>query len=63
MDRRAEHLDREGLARRQGQRVLVARDLLDTLRTRELNDAAMKIVGETGLVYRPSADGEHVAGI
>jgi type IV secretory pathway VirD2 relaxase len=63
MDRRAEHLNGEGLARRQGQRVLFARNLLDTLRTRELNDAAGKIVAETGLVYRPSAEGEHVAGI
>jgi type IV secretory pathway VirD2 relaxase len=63
MDRRAEHLTGEGLARRQGQRVLFSRNLLDTLRTRELNDAAGKIVAETGLVYRPSAEGEHVAGI
>jgi hypothetical protein len=63
MDRRAEHLNREGLARRQGQRVLFARNLLDTLRTRELNDAAGKIVAQTGLVHRPSEEGEHVAGI
>ena len=33
MDRRAEHLAGEGLARRQGQRVLFARNLLDTLRS------------------------------
>jgi hypothetical protein len=63
MDRRAEHLAGEGFARRQGQRVLFARNLLDTLRTRELNDTTGKIAAETGLVYRPSAEGEHVAGI
>ncbi len=63
MDRRAEHLAGEGFARRQGQRVLFARNLLDTLRTRELNDTAGKIAAETGLVYRPSATSEHVAGI
>ena len=63
MDRRAEHLAGEGLARRQGQRVLFARNLLDTLRKQELNDAAGKLAAETGLVYRPSAEGEHVAGI
>jgi hypothetical protein len=63
MDRRAEHLAGEGLARRQGQRVLFARNLLDTLRRQELNDAARKLAAETGLVYRPSAEGEHVAGI
>ncbi|MGJ4963369.1 relaxase/mobilization nuclease domain-containing protein [Bradyrhizobium sp. HKCCYLRH3061] len=63
MDHRAEHLTGEGLARRQGQRVVFARDLLNTLRGRELNDATGKIVAETGLVYRPSAEGDHVAGI
>ena len=63
MDRRAEHLAGEGFARRQGQRVLFARNLLDTLRRRELGAAAGKIAAETGLTYHPSATGEHVAGI
>lgn len=63
MDRRVEHLAGEGLARRQGQRAIFARDLLDTLRKRELSDAARKFAVETGLVYRPSAEGERVAGI
>jgi type IV secretory pathway VirD2 relaxase len=63
MERRVEHLASEGLARRQGQRVIFSRDLLNTLRSRELNDAAGKITAETRLVYRPSAEGEHVAGI
>jgi type IV secretory pathway VirD2 relaxase len=63
MDRRVEHLVSEGLARRQGQRVVFARDLLNTLRSRELSDATGKIAAETGLVYRSSAEGEHVAGI
>jgi type IV secretory pathway VirD2 relaxase len=63
MDRRAEHLAGEGFARRQGQRVLFARNLLNTLRTRELNETTGKIAAETGLVYRPSAEGEHVTGI
>jgi type IV secretory pathway VirD2 relaxase len=63
MDRRAEHLAGEGFARRQGQRVLFARNLLDTLRAREMGAAAGKIAAETGLTYHPSATGEHVAGI
>jgi hypothetical protein len=63
MDRRVEHLAGEGLARRQGQRVMFSRDLLDTLRRRELNHAAGKIAAESRLVYRPSPEGEHVAGI
>jgi type IV secretory pathway VirD2 relaxase len=63
MDRRAQHLTGEGFARRQGQRVVFARNLLDTLRRRELGAAAGKIAAETGLVHRPSAEGEQVAGI
>jgi hypothetical protein len=63
MDRRAEHLTGEGLARRQGQRVIFARELIDTLRRRELRAAAGKIAAETGLVHRSSAKGEHIAGI
>ena len=63
MDRRAEHLAGEGFARRQGQRILFARNLLDTLRRRELGAAAGKIAAETGLTYHRSATGEHVAGI
>ena len=63
MDRRVEHLTGEGLVRQQGQRVIFARDLIDTLRRRELIDAARKIATDSRLVYRPSTQGEHVAGI
>ena len=63
MERRVDHLVEEGLARRQGQRVVFARDLLDTLRRRELDGASSKLAAETGLAHRPSADGEHVAGV
>lgn len=62
VDARVEHLVSEGLARRQGQRVVFARDLLDTLRQRELEGAASRLAAETGLEYRPSAPGEHVGG-
>src|SRR5882724_9501144 len=63
MDRRVEYLAGDGLARRQGPRVIFARDLLDTLRGRELDFAAKKIFAETGLVYRPSAEGEPIQGV
>jgi type IV secretory pathway VirD2 relaxase len=63
MDRRINHLVEEGLVRRQGQRVVFARNLLNTLRQRELDEASAKLAAETGLVHRPSAEGEHVAGI
>ena len=63
MDRRVDHLIEEGLARRQGQRVVFARDLLDTLRRRELDGVSSKLAAETGLAHRSSAEGEHVAGV
>ncbi|SEP50285.1 Type IV secretory pathway, VirD2 components (relaxase) [Rhodospirillales bacterium URHD0017] len=63
MDRRVNHLVEEGLARRQGQRVVFARDLLNTLKQQELNEVSARLAAETGLVHRPSAEGEHVAGI
>jgi type IV secretory pathway VirD2 relaxase len=62
MGQRVDHLVEEGLAQRQGQRIIFARDLLNTLRRRELDDAVAKLSTETGLVHRPSAAGEHVAG-
>jgi type IV secretory pathway VirD2 relaxase len=63
MERRVDHLVEEGLARRQGQRVVFARDLLDTLRRREVNQVSSKLAIETGLPHRPSAEGEHVGGV
>ena len=63
MDRRIDHLVEQDLARRQGQRVVFARDLLDTLRRRELDDAVTRLSAETGLAHRPSAEGEHVSGV
>jgi hypothetical protein len=62
MERRVGHLVSEGLARRQGQRVVFAQDLINTLRRRELDAAAAKLGDETGLTHRPSAEGEYIAG-
>lgn len=63
MDARTDHLAREGLARRFGERTAFDRGLLDTLRRRELDAVGAKIAGETGLAYRPTAPGEKVAGV
>ncbi len=63
MDRRIEHLAQQGMAERQGQRVMFARDLINTLRRQELDGAASKLSAETGLAHRPSTEGEHVSGI
>jgi type IV secretory pathway VirD2 relaxase len=63
MERRADHLIDHDLAARQGQRVVFARDLLNTLRRRELDSAAARLSAETGLTHHPSTEGEHVAGV
>ncbi len=63
LERRTAHLVSEGLARRQGQRVIFARDLLDTLRQRELGKAGERLAAETGLPARTATEGEHVTGI
>ena len=62
MDERTDHLVREGLARRYGDRVVFQRGLLDTLRRRELDAAGAEIAGRTGLAYRPTSPGDRVAG-
>ena len=63
MQQRADFLEEQGLAQRRSQRVILARNLLGTLRNRELAQAAKDIAAETGLEHRPVADGQRVAGI
>ncbi|HCF3084948.1 TPA: relaxase/mobilization nuclease and DUF3363 domain-containing protein [Pseudomonas aeruginosa] len=63
MQQRADFLVEQGLAERQGRRVILARNLLATLRNRELAQAAREIAVETGLEHRPVRDGQRVTGI
>jgi len=63
LERRADHLIAEGLATRTGRGVTFARDLLATLRKRELDVANAKLQAETGLMFRTSAEGETVSGV
>jgi type IV secretory pathway VirD2 relaxase len=63
MNGRVEHLVGQGLARRQGQRVIFARDLLDTLRRRELEAIAARMSSTAGLPYHSTMEGESVAGV
>ena len=60
---RSDFLVEQGLAERRGTRVILARNLLSTLRGRDLGKAAQEIASETGLTHRPMVDGQHVAGI
>jgi type IV secretory pathway VirD2 relaxase len=62
MQARAEHLADEGLGRRQGLRIMLQRDLLNTLRRRELDAVGEKLSAETGLPHVKAAAGEHVSG-
>jgi len=62
LDARAEHLAREGLAERQGQRILLQRNLLATLRQREVDAVGERLSAETGLPHRPARAGEHLNG-
>jgi type IV secretory pathway VirD2 relaxase len=62
LDRRAEYLVKQGLARRRGQRIVFARDLVDTLRCQEVSAVGEKLASETGRPFRNSAAGEYVSG-
>lgn len=62
MEARTGRLEAEGLVRRQGSRVIVAKDLIDTLKSRDLDDAAAAIARRTGLEHRPSAVSDSVSG-
>ena len=59
---RAEHLVTEGLAVHRMGRIVLARDLLDTLRSRELATACEAIAARTGLAHRPLTEGQAVSG-
>lgn len=63
MEARAEHLVEEGLARREGQRVIFARNLLATLRQRELDALGQRLSTETAMPFQKAGEGEYVAGV
>ena len=63
MDRRVDYLLEQDLARPQGRRIIFARDLINTLRRRELDEVVAKLSADAGLAHRPSAEGEHFSGI
>jgi hypothetical protein len=63
MEARAQHLETQGLARRQGQRLVFAQDLIGTLRSEELASTAQAIAARTGLEHKSTATGDYVSGI
>ena len=62
LDQRVSFLEEQGLASRRGQRLILARDLLATLRTRDVAAAGARLAAETGLAHRAARDGERVSG-
>jgi len=62
MQQRADHLVREGLAEQQGRRIILSRNLIDTLRRREVDAVANRLAKETGQPFKPASNGEYVAG-
>jgi type IV secretory pathway VirD2 relaxase len=62
LDRRAEHLIGQGLAERQNRGVSFSRNLIETLRRRELDAVGAKLAVESGRPFNKAAAGEYVAG-
>jgi hypothetical protein len=52
-----------GLARRDGDKVTIGRNLVSTLRDRELDAVGRNLASETGLAYLPAQTGEQVSGV
>ena len=63
MERRADYLAEQGLAERRGQRIILARNLLATLRDRELASAGKTLEAQTGRSFRPLKDGQLASGV
>lgn len=59
---RADHLVEQGLAERSGQRISFSRNLIDTLRRRELETLGEKLATETGQPFNRAGRGDYVAG-
>lgn len=63
LEQRTAHLVEEGLARRVGSGVMLQRGLIETLKTRDLDETLSRVAARSGLAHRPSTPGDHVSGI
>lgn len=63
MRSRVDFLVGQGLAERRGQRVVLARNLLVSLRDRDLAAVGRTLQDQSGLSYRPQQDGQQVSGV
>lgn len=62
LDRRAEHLVAQGMAERQSRGVSFNRNLIETLRRRELDALGEKLAAESGRPFNKATSGDYVAG-
>ena len=63
LDRRIDILAEQGLVRRDGDKVTIGRNLVATLRSRELDVIGRRLASETGLSHLPAEAGETVTGV
>ena len=63
LEERRDWLVENGLAKRYGSNVTLARNLLGTLRKQELGVACDALTDRYGSAVRPVADGDHISGI
>jgi len=62
LDRRADHLMKQGFAERRGSQVRFASNLIETLRRQEIAAVGEKLSAETGKPFNQTGGGEYVAG-
>lgn len=60
---RLEFLSEQGLTARRGRNIVLARNLLATLRDQELAWAGKTLQAQTGKIYKPLQDGQPVSGV
>jgi type IV secretory pathway VirD2 relaxase len=63
LDRRIDTLVGQGLAWRDADKVTIGRNLIATLRGRELDSVGRRLASETGLAYLPAETGDSVTGV
>lgn len=62
LQQRTDFLLEQDLAEQRGRRVIFARNLLSTLRRRDIDGTARALEAATGLVHRPVVEGERISG-
>jgi type IV secretory pathway VirD2 relaxase len=62
MERRAEELIEQGLIERQARGLVFSKNLVGTLRRREVEALGRQVAAETGQPFNPSVTGDYVAG-